>query len=527
MEKLPCSIFNDVLGPVMRGPSSSHVAGAARIASMIRQSLDAPVKKAIVDFDVNGALAASHTGHGTDMGFASGLLNMELDAPDVAQYEAIAKERGLEIEYRILDYGAEHPGNYRAEVWDRNGNVVHWEAIAVGGGMVEMQKYEGFSVQIAGDFYELLVIADVAPGIEEKIEALLPDVEFFQSGQKDDQILYNWKLAVPLTKNVIQAIRDVAGVRQACYLEPVLPTHSSRTCQVPFSTAAALVDYAKEHPMKSWEYALEYEACRGGQSREAVYRQMEQILSVMEQAVETGLAGTKYQDRILGEQVSKVAAAEQAGRLIPDLIVNEIIRCITAVMESKSSMGVIVAAPTCGSCGCLPGTVIGLARALSLPREKVVQGLLVAGLVGVFFAEEATFSAEVAGCQVECGAGSGMAAAALTAMMGGTIENCMDAASVGLQNITGLACDPVGNRVEWPCLGKNIMGGSNALASANMILAGYDKVIPLDETIGAIYEIGLSLPLELRCTFGGLGKTKTAREILKRSDAHFPGEEAR
>ena len=109
-----------------------------------------------------------------------------------------------------------------------------------------------------------------------------------------------------------------------------------------------------------------------------------------------------------------------------------------------------------------------------------------------------------------------MAAAALTAMMGGTIENCMDAASVGLQNITGLACDPVGNRVEWPCLGKNIMGGSNALASANMILAGYDKVIPLDETIGAIYEIGLSLPLELRCTFGGLGKTKTAREILKR-----------
>ena len=167
MEKLPCSIFNDVLGPVMRGPSSSHVAGAARIASMIRQSLDAPVKKAIVDFDVNGALAASHTGHGTDMGFASGLLNMELDAPDVAQYEAIAKERGLEIEYRILDYGAEHPGNYRAEVWDRNGNVVHWEAIAVGGGMVEMQKYEGFSVQIAGDFYELLVIADVAPGIEE------------------------------------------------------------------------------------------------------------------------------------------------------------------------------------------------------------------------------------------------------------------------------------------------------------------------------------------------------------------------
>ncbi|MFR3284317.1 MAG: hypothetical protein ACLTR6_08175 [Clostridium fessum] len=98
------------------------------------------------------------------------------------------------------DYGAEHPGNYRAEVWDQNGNVVHWEAIAVGGGMVEMQKYERIFGADSRRFHELLVIAEVAPGIREKIEALLPDVEFFQSGQKDGQILYNWKLAVPLTK---------------------------------------------------------------------------------------------------------------------------------------------------------------------------------------------------------------------------------------------------------------------------------------------------------------------------------------
>ena len=158
---------------------------------------------------------------------------------------------------------------------------------------------------------------------------------------------------------------------------------------------------------------------------------------------------------------------------------------------------------------------------MNFPREEMVKGLLIAGLVGIFFAEEATFSAEVGGCQVECGAGSGMAAAALVQMMGGTITQCMDAASVALQNITGLACDPVGNRVEVPCLGKNIMGGSNAISSANMILAGYDKVIPLDETIQAIYEIGKSLPLELRCTFGGLGKTKTALEILEKTERHF------
>ena len=151
----------------------------------------------------------------------------------------------------------------------------------------------------------------------------------------------------------------------------------------------------------------------------------------------------------------------------------------------------------------------------------MVKGLFMAGLIGVFFAEAATFSAEVGGCQVECGAGSGMAAGAVTQMMGGSIAQCLDSASMALQNITGLACDPVGNRVEVPCLGKNIMAGSNAVASADMVLAGYDKVIPLDETIQAIYDIGKMLPLELRCTFGGLGKTKTALEILEKTKRHF------
>ena len=109
-----------------------------------------------------------------------------------------------------------------------------------------------------------------------------------------------------------------------------------------------------------------------------------------------------------------------------------------------------------------------------------------------------------------------MAAAAVTQMLGGSAEQCVDAASMALQNVTGLACDPVANRVEVPCLGKNIMGGSNAVAAAAMALAGYDKVVPLDQTIQAMYDIGQKLPLELRCTYGGLGKTAASAEILRR-----------
>lgn len=524
MEKLPCSIFNDVIGPVMRGPSSSHVAGGARIASLVRQSMKDRIVRAVVDFDVNGSLAASHEGHGTDMGFACGLMGMALSDPAVDQYERLVKEQGIEIEYRILDYGAVHPGNYRMEVTDAQGVCRHWEAIAVGGGMIEMQRLEEFDVNICGDFYELIIICntnEIMPDKwEEKIKEITGDSDFTLKSEGKGHSLINLKYSNPLKIGVMDKIRALEGVLDMMYLEPVLPTHSRAECKAPYSNAAELLAYAEEHPMEAWEYGAYYESCRGKVGMDEVFAQMENLLSIMEEAVDGGLAGTEYEDRILGAQSHRIEEAEKDGKLVPCSPLNMVIKSITAVMETKSSMGLIVAAPTCGSCGCLPGTVIGLGRALNLSREEMVKGLFVAGLIGVFFAEQATFSAEVGGCQVECGAGSGMAAGAVVQMMGGSIAQCMDGASVALQNITGLACDPVGNRVEVPCLGKNVMGGSNAISSANMVLAGYDKVIPLDETIQAIYEIGLSLPLELRCTFGGLGKTKTAMEILKKTERH-------
>lgn len=140
MQKLPSSIFNDVIGPVMRGPSSFHVAGAARIAGLVRQSMKGKITKAVADFDINGSLAASHTGHGTDMGFACGLTDLPLSDPHVDQYERLAKESGIEIEYRILDYGAVHPGNYRMEVTDDTGCVRHWEDL--GEAMVGINEQE-------------------------------------------------------------------------------------------------------------------------------------------------------------------------------------------------------------------------------------------------------------------------------------------------------------------------------------------------------------------------------------------------
>jgi L-serine dehydratase len=196
---------------------------------------------------------------------------------------------------------------------------------------------------------------------------------------------------------------------------------------------------------------------------------------------------------------------------------NRMILYVTALMEIKSSMGVIVAAPTAGACGALPGACIAAADAMGLSMDDVTRAMLAAGMIGVLISAHATFAAEIAGCQAECGAASGMAAAALVTLAQGTARQAVDAASMALQNALGMICDPVAGRVEVPCLGRNVMAAANALSCANMALAGFDAVIPLDEVIDTLGKVGRRIPCELRCTgLGGLSVTRTSREIERR-----------
>ena len=148
---------------------------------------------------------------------------------------------------------------------------------------------------------------------------------------------------------------------------------------------------------------------------------------------------------------------------------------------------------------------------MGLDEEAMAKALLASGLIGVFIATRWTFAAEVGGCQAEGGSAASMAAAALVTLAGGTLTQAVAAASMALQSMIGLICDPVANRVEVPCLGKNVMAASNALACANMALAGYDPVIPLDEVIETAKHVATQMPRELRCTnLGGLSITPTA-----------------
>jgi len=308
-------------------------------------------------------------------------------------------------------------------------------------------------------------------------------------------------------------LKNILYIRQ---LDPVMPVVSVKDCCIPYNTASKMLSYWEKKGGEIWELAALYESRRGKLTQAKIFSKMRKIFNILKSSIETGLKGTSYEDRILGPQAWLVEKANREEKLIPGGVLNHIISFTMAMMEVKSSMGLIVAAPTAGSCGAVPGAIMGTAHYMNLDDDKIIKAMLTAGIIGVFISEQATFSAEVCGCQAECGAASAMAAAGLIQLMGGNVKQGIDAASIALQNMLGLICDPVANRVEVPCLGKNVMAATNALTSANMVIAGVDAVIPLDETIQAMYDVGIQLPSSLRCTArGGLSITNTARKILK------------
>ena len=187
---------------------------------------------------------------------------------------------------------------------------------------------------------------------------------------------------------------------------------------------------------------------------------------------------------------------------------------VTALMEAKSAMEVIVAAPTAGSCATFPGALLATIDSVEATPQEAERALLTGGLIGVFVANRSSFAAEVGGCQAETGAGAAMAAAALVELSGGSAALSLSAASQSLQNVLGLICDPIGNRVEAPCLGRNVTGAANALSCANMALAGYDHVVPFDEVLDAHKQVSDLMARELRCTgLAGLAQTPTAQRI--------------
>jgi L-serine dehydratase len=510
MENYP-SIFNDVIGPVMRGPSSSHCAASLRIGRLCRDLMDGQMNHILIEFDPNGSLATTHKSQGSDMGLFGGFLGWEAYDERLPQSEKFIDTAGIKIEIEILDIGATHPNTYQLTL--NNQQECHrLTAISTGGGMIEVIEIDKLKVSMAGDFFEILIYCDHADNVIAYIKKVF---------QFDEIIWHQGEMSFIEIKaqqfpgeTFCQELLSMEEVKYIKKLSPVLPVMSRKDLTVPFITCQEMLTYNQEKNLELWELAIAYESARGEISNDEVFEKMRAIVQIMDSSIQLGLKGTKYEDRILGSQSVQLKEQMDNNRLMGGDANNRIIMYVSAMMEVKSSMGVIVAAPTAGSCGALPGAIIGMAASLDLSENEIVKAMLGAGLIGVFIAAHATFAAEVGGCMAECGSGSGMAAAALVGMAKGTLHQSLAAASLALQNTLGLICDPIGNRVEAPCLGRNVMAATNAVSCANMALSDYNHLIPLDEVIETMQLVGNEIHHTLRCTnLGGLSVTKTAKEI--------------
>jgi L-serine dehydratase len=280
----------------------------------------------------------------------------------------------------------------------------------------------------------------------------------------------------------------------------------------------ALADAIKdaEQQRKSLaEVALAAESRDQGRPVEEIRTALKRALDVMRSAIEKGLVGNLYSaSGLVGGDAAKLR--QNPNGPLAQTPFRDILTRALAVQEVNAAMGVIVAAPTAGGAGVLPAILTGLAKAQSVPDDRVVDGLATAGLIGAVVAERASLSGAEGGCQAETGAAAGMAAGAATEMLGGTPSQVGHAVALTMQGTLGLVCDPLGGLVELPCVFRNATGSAIALAGIEMAMAGITFAIPVDEVIDVMGEIGREMDVRYRETAGGgLAATPTGRRLAK------------
>jgi len=522
MAKLP-GIFNDVIGPVMRGPSSSHTAASWRIARVGLDILSEPLQKALIEFDRDGAWAPNYREQGTTMGIDGGLLGLDITDEKMKVAESYAREKGILIEYKISSFPTNHANTVRLTLTGISQNKVEIIAVSLGGGSFEIRSVDGFPVSLFGDLYGMMIFTKNKPDISNELKTRVPSEVDFSTQRKDDVIKYELKSSKPFSSELINQLLAFPEIDKVAFIYPIMPVIAGKHTELPFTTIRSLIDYAEENRLDLGDLGLIYEKCISGISEAELMDKMRELIQIIHKSIDTGLCGTHYADRILQQQSHLIGKAVNEGK-IKDSLVNRIIANVSALMESKSAMEVVVAAPTAGSCGTVGGSLRAISENMDSSPNELNKAWFAAGIVGAYFAMGPGFSAEEHGCQVECGAASGMAAAGIAQLLGGSARQALSAASMAIQNMIGMICDPVADRVEVPCLGKNVNAAVNAWSSAIMAVSGFDAVIPLDEVIETISRVSKTMPDCVKCTGrGGLAITKTALNLKNKLSGQSEG----
>jgi L-serine dehydratase len=279
-----------------------------------------------------------------------------------------------------------------------------------------------------------------------------------------------------------------------------------------FKKAAELLSLCKEYDKPISQIMMDRECEMTEKPLDEIRSRMAVSLQIMKDATKEAInRPSQSMGGLIGGESRKLSDLQSSGKNIAGNLISKAIAYSMGVLEVNASMGLIVAAPTAGSSGVIPGVLLALQEEYDFTDDQIIDALFTCSAIGYLAMLNATVAGAVGGCQAEIGVAAAMAAAAVVELMGGTPEQCTDAASTVLMNMLGLVCDPVGGLVEYPCQNRNASGASNAIVAAEISLAGIHQLIPLDEMMDIMYTVGKKLPAELRETaLGGCALSPSA-----------------
>ena len=502
------SVF-DILGPIMVGPSSSHTAGALRIARLALSLCPAPITEARLT--LYKSFAKTHAGHGTDRALVAGLLGFDPDDPRIRDSFALAEKAGMHVAFSFEDGEPEmHPNTVDISVTLADGERISVRGESVGGGKARLTLVNGISVDLTGAMPSLFVAHRDVPGMLAMMTSALGNAGVNIARMSSYRTTPgNMAYAVfemdSAPQDVVCAyIRAARGV-ESVQLVPQLGDASSPdvVSALDFSDGAGLLALCRERGMGIGEVMRARETdIRGDEG--TVDAMMARVLRVMREEVSSAISDpVETLGGMIEGNAALFAGAQDKGCDLCGSVVTRAGAYAMATIERSASMGVIVAAPTAGASGVLPGALLALAEARHLDDKTLTRALFTAAAVGAVYEHNASVSGAQGGCQAEVGTASAMAAAALVDALGGTAQDCANAAVIATGNLLGLVCDPVRGLVEVPCQVRNVIGVADAFTAAQLALCGVRLPLTFDEAVEASRQVGAALPETLRETAMG------------------------
>lgn len=509
----------EILGPVMVGPSSSHTAGALRCAQVAASLLEGRITK--VTFGLWNSFAHTYRGHGTDRALVAGILGLDTDDENIKQAFDLAHEQGLDFHFDIKGDDAPSTPTPSTSTWSTTRAHGTGPRRELGGGKMRISRINGVGVDISGMYSTLFVAHQDVPGVLAALTNLLAyahvNIAFCRTYRTEvgGQAYSVFETDGAPDDTVVPMLRKLDNVDYATFIE--LPGSASSlspgvSAKEIFDDGEQMLDACAELGLNIGAVMAVREARLTGEAH--AIAAMRRVLDVMREETTAPIANPQRSlGGLIGGEAKLVNATcrnDLSASLMGPVQTDAVARAM-AVLERSATMGVIVAAPTAGSAGVVPGCVLALADHLQLDDEQVMDALYCAAAIGLNLTTSACVAGAEGGCQAEVGSAAAMAAAALVQMMGGTPEQALDASSIALSNLLGLVCDPVGGLVEVPCQNRNAIGVAAAFSSAQLALAGIKSLVPFDQMAHVMLSVGHALPATLRETAkGGIAQAPAA-----------------